>query len=261
LVSAGGRAGSLAHVVAIVTGAAHGIGAAYARRLCREGAAVVLADLDEPAASAVAGELRAAGHRALGCRADVSDDADLARMVERTVEEFGTITALVNNAAVFSVVPMSRAPYDRIAVDEWDLMMRVNVRGTWQACRAVLPTMRSAGYGKIVNISSNTALTGSASRMHYVSSKAAILGLTKSLAKEVGRDGVRVNCVAPGSTLSEENPDEDVMTHRQARVHERVLPRVQVPEDLVGAVSFFLSPDSDFITGQTLVVDGGHHLH
>jgi 3-oxoacyl-[acyl-carrier protein] reductase len=256
--TAGGR---LAHAVVIVTGAAHGIGAAYARRLATDGAAVVLADLDEAGAVGAAEELRRQGHRALGCRADISDEDDLARLVEATVAEFGTITGLVNNAAVFSVVPMSRSPYDEISIDEWDLMMRVNVRGTWQACRAVLPTMRAAGYGKIVNISSGTALKGSASRIHYVTSKAAILGLTKTLAKEVGADGVCVNCVAPGSTLSEENPDAEVLAFRQTQVGGRALPRVQVPEDLVGAVSFFLSRDSDFITGQTLVVDGGSHMH
>jgi 3-oxoacyl-[acyl-carrier protein] reductase len=253
--------GRLADVVVVVTGAAHGIGAAYARRLARDGAAVVLADLDEEGAVESAEDLRRGGHRALGCRADISSEDDLAHLVERTVKEFGTVTGLVNNAAVFSVVPMSRAPYDEITLDEWDLMMRVNVRGTWQACRAVLPTMRAAGYGKIVNISSGTALKGSAGRIHYVTSKAAILGLTKTLAKEVGGDGVCVNCVAPGSTLSEENPGSDVLAHRQTRVGDRALPRIQVPEDLVGAVSFFLGRDSDFITGQTLVVDGGSHMH
>ncbi len=252
---------SLDTAVVIITGAAHGIGAAYARALSRDGAAVVIADLDEPGAVALADELRASGSRALACRADISSDDDLAQLVERTVGEFGTITGLVNNAAVFSVVPMSRAPYDEITANEWDLMMRVNVRGTWQACRAVLPTMRAAGYGKIVNISSGTALKGSASRIHYVTSKAAILGFTKTLAQEVGRYGVTVNCVAPGSTLSEENPDAEVLAHRASRVNDRALARVQLPEDLVGPVRFFLSPDSDFITGQTLVVDGGNHMH
>jgi 3-oxoacyl-[acyl-carrier protein] reductase len=252
---------SLSDAVVVVTGAAHGIGAAYARGLCADGAAVVIVDLDEAGARSLAEEMRGAGHRALGCRADISDDGDLKAVVDQTVAEYGTITGLVNNAAVFSVVPMSRAPFDEITLDEWDLMMRVNVRGTWQACKAVLPTMRTAGYGKIVNISSGTALKGSASRIHYVTSKAAILGFTKTLAREVGADGIRVNCVAPGSTLSEETPDEDAVAYRSSRVADRALPRMQVPADLVGAVRFMLSPDSDFITGQTLVVDGGSFMH
>jgi 3-oxoacyl-[acyl-carrier protein] reductase len=245
----------------IITGAAHGIGAAYADRLARDGWNVVIADLDGAAAEAKAKELVGSGAKALACRADISDEADIAGLIEATIDEFGSITGLVNNAAVFSVVPMSRAPYDDIPLDEWDLMLRVNIRGTWQMSRAALANMKEHGYGKIVNISSGTALKGSASRIHYVSSKAAILGLTKTLAREVGALGVTVNCVAPGSTLSEESPDESVIEHRKARIADRALPRVQVPADLVGAVSFFLSRDSDFITGQTLVVDGGTVMH
>lgn len=259
IASAAGR--STERKTVIVTGAAHGIGAAYADRLSTDGWNVVLADLDDAAAQAKAKELMGNGGRALACRADISDEADVHQLVETATDEFGPITGLVNNAAVFSVVPMSRAPYDEIALDEWDLMMRVNIRGTWQMSRAALTSMREQGYGKIVNISSGTALKGSASRIHYVSSKAAILGLTKTLAREVGAFGVTVNCVAPGSTLSEESPDDSVVEHRKARVADRALPRVQVPADLVGAVSFFLSPDSDFITGQTLVVDGGTVMH
>lgn len=247
--------------VVVITGAAHGIGAAYARALVAEGAAVVIVDLDGDGAEKLAGELREAGGRALAFRADISDDADLQVMVDGTLAEFGTITGLVNNAAVFSVVPMSRSPFDEITLDEWDLMMRVNVRGTWQVCKAVIPAMRAAGYGKIVNISSGTALKGSASRIHYVTSKAAILGFTKVLAREVGGDGIRVNCVAPGSTLSEEAPDEGAMSYRQTQVSGRALQRVMLPPDVVGAVRFLLGPESDFITGQTLVVDGGSHMH
>ena len=252
---------SIADAVVVITGAAHGIGAAYARGLVADGAAVVVVDLDGAGAEKLAGELREAGGRVLAVRADVSSEDDVRAMVEATVAEFGTITGLVNNAAVFSVVPMSRAPFDEIALDEWDLMMRVNVRGTWQVCKAVVPVMREAGYGKIVNISSGTALKGSASRIHYVTSKAAILGFTKTLAKEVGADGIRVNCVAPGSTLSEESPDEGMVAYRSSRVTDRAIPRVQLPADLVGAVRFMLGPESDFITGQTLVVDGGSHMH
>ena len=251
---------TLADAVLVITGAAHGIGAAYARQLASDGAAVIVVDLDEEGAEKLAGELREGGGRALAVRADVSSEDDLAAMVDATLAEFGTITGLVNNAAVFSVVPMSRAPFDEITLDEWDLMMRVNVRGTWQVCKAVIPAMRAAGYGKIVNISSGTALKGSASRIHYVTSKAAILGFTKVLAREVGGDGIRVNCVAPGST-SEESPDESTIAYRNTQVGGRAIQRVMLPRDVVGAVRYMLSPDSDFVTGQTLVVDGGSHMH
>ena len=252
---------TIADAVVIITGGAHGIGAAYARRLVGDGAAVVIADLDAEGAEKLADELRGRGGRALGLRADVSSEDDVTALADATVAEFGTITGLVNNAAVFSVVPMSRAPYDEITLDEWDLMMRVNVRGPWQVSKAVIPAMRTAGYGKIVNISSGTALKGSASRIHYVTSKAAILGFTKVLAREVGGHGIRVNCVAPGSTLSEEAPDEATIAYRNTQVTGRAIQRVMLPDDVVGAVRFMLGPESDFVTGQTLVVDGGSHMH
>jgi 3-oxoacyl-[acyl-carrier protein] reductase len=247
--------------VTIVTGGGHGIGKAYASRLVQEGARVVIAELDEKAGRRVAGELNAAGYEALAVPTDVSKEESVARMARETVERFGRIDVLVNNAAIFATVPMSRSPFDRIAVEEWDRMMSVNLKGTWLACCAVIPQMRKQGYGKIINISSGTALKGSPSRIHYVTSKAGILGFTKTLANEVGRDNICVNCVAPGSTLSEENPDEEVIKMRTAAASARALKRVQKPEDLTGAIVFFASADSDFITGQTLVVDGGSFLH
>lgn len=253
--------GRLEGRVAIVTGGGHGIGKAYAIRLAAEGAKVVIAEIDEKAAHAVARELAAAGHEALGIATDVSDPASTAAMAAATIERFGRIDALVNNAAIFATVPMSRSPFDQIEVDEWDRMMTVNLRGTWLASCAVIPQMRQQGYGKIINISSGTALKGSNSRIHYVTSKAGILGFTKTLAIEVGKDNICVNCVAPGNTLSEENPDEGVVKMRAAATSARALKRVQTPEDLTGAIVFFACADSDFITGQTLVVDGGTCLH
>ena len=247
--------------VAIVTGAGHGIGKAYARRLAEEGASVVIAEIDAAAAERVAADLARAGHAALALRTDVSDAASAGDMARRTVERFGRIDVLVNNAAIFATVPMSRAPFDQIDPAEWDRMMAVNLRGTWLACRAVAPQMRSQRYGKIVNISSGTALKGAAGRIHYVASKAGILGFTRTLAMEGGKDNICVNCVAPGSTLAEENPDEALLKYRQAAAATRALARVQTPEDLVGAVAFFACADSDFITGQTLVVDGGACMH
>jgi 3-oxoacyl-[acyl-carrier protein] reductase len=182
-------------------------------------------------------------------------------MAERTLSAFGRIDVLVNNAAVFATIPISRVPLEQLSVDEWDLVMRVNLRGIFLACKAVLPSMRQQGYGKIINISSGTALSGSPTRIHYTTSKGGVLSFTRTLAREVGSSGIRVNAIAPGSTLSEENPSEDVIQMRQSRVGDRALQRLQVPADLVGAVLFFASTDSDFITGQTLVVDGGSTMH
>ena len=242
--------------VAIVTGGGHGIGKAYARRLADEGAAVVIAELDGAAAERVAADVGG-----LALRTDVADEASVAEMARRTLERYGRIDILVNNAAIFATVPMSRVPFDQLQPAEWDRMMAVNLRGTWLACRAVIPQMRKQRYGKIINISSGTALKGSASRIHYVTSKAGIIGFTRTLAMEVGKDNICVNCIAPGSTLSEENADEALIKYRQAAASTRALQRMQRPEDLVGAVAFFASADSDFITGQTLVVDGGAHMH
>lgn len=247
--------------VAIVTGGGHGIGKAYATRLASEGARIVIAEIDEEAALAVARELVAMDHEALGIGTDVADPASLESMVAAVVARFGRIDVLVNNAAIFATVPMSRSPFDQISIAEWDRMMSVNLKGTWLASCAVIPQMRKQGYGKIINISSGTALKGSPSRIHYVTSKAGILGFTKTLANEVGKDNICVNCVAPGSTLSEENPDPGVVKMRGDAAAGRALKRVQHPDDLTGAIVFFASADSDFITGQTLVVDGGSCLH
>jgi 3-oxoacyl-[acyl-carrier protein] reductase len=242
--------------VAIVTGAGHGLGKAYARRLAAEGAAVVIAELD-----AAAGERVAAEIGGLAVRTDVADEASCQEMARRAVARYGRIDVLVNNAAIFATIPMSRAPFDQVEPAEWDRMMAVNLRGPWLACRAVIPQMRKQRYGKIINISSGTALKGAATRIHYVTSKAGIIGFTRTLAMEVGKDNICVNCIAPGSTLSEENADEALIKYRQSAASSRALQRMQRPEDLVGAVAFFASSDSDFITGQTLVVDGGAHMH
>lgn len=247
--------------VAIVTGGGHGIGKAYAIRLASEGAKLVIAELDEKAGQAVAQELTASGHEALAVRTDVADKNSVEKMAAAAIDRFGRIDVLINNAAIFATIPMSRSPFDQISIEEWDRMMQVNLKGTWLASCAVIPQMRIQGYGKIINISSGTALKGSPSRIHYVTSKAGILGFTKTLANEVGKDNICVNCVAPGSTLSEENPDESIIKMRHQAVYSRALQRVQSPDDLTGAIVFFASADSDFITGQTLVVDGGSCLH
>lgn len=254
-------AGVLRDRVAIITGAGHGIGLSYARRFAREGASVVIAEIDGEAGEAAAAELAAEGHTVVAVRTDVTVPGEVDAMAAAALGRFGRVDILVNNAALFATIPMSRAPFDQIEVAEWDRMMAVNLKGPWLASRAVFPAMREQGYGKIVNISSGTALKGSASRIHYVTSKAGILGFTRTLAREMGPHGITVNCVAPGSTLSEQDPDDQTLAMRNSAAGDRALKRVELPADLEGAVLFFASPGSDFITGQTLVVDGGSCMH
>ena len=247
--------------VAIVTGGAHGIGKVYASRLVAEGAAVVIGDLDGPGAKDVAAQLESQGGRAIGVECDVASESSLADMVAAAVDAFGKIDILINNAGMMSVVPISRVGFEEITKDEWDKMMDVNLAGTWLACKAVVPEMRKNGYGKIVNISSGTVFKGVPTRVHYIASKSAILGFTRTLARELGDDNITVNCIAPGGTLAEEDPSEETIAMRSRKTGERALKRVQYPEDIAGAMAFFASSDSDFITGQTLVVDGGAAMH
>ena len=247
--------------VAIVTGGGHGIGKACVWRLAKEGARIVIAEVDAPAATKVATHLTGEGYEALAVPADVADEASMRRMAKQAIEAFGRIDILVNNAAMVVTVPISRLPFDEIDSDEWDRVMRVNLKGMWLASRAVTPQMREQKYGKIINIGSGTAFIGRAERIHYVTSKAGVIGFTRSLARALGKDGITVNCVAPGGTLSEENPDEDTIKRRESVVSSRAIPRIERPEDIVGAVAFFASPDSDFITGQTLLVNGGDFMH
>lgn len=246
--------------VVVVTGAAHGIGKAYVERLAAEGARVAIADLDEDGAQAVAKGIVEGGGEAVAMRTDIADAESARQMAQKTADAFGRIDVLINNASMFSVVPMSRVGFEDISEDEWDRIMKVNVAGPWLCCKAVVPFMRQNNYGKIINISSVTVHRGAPTRIHYVASKAAILGFTRSLASELGDENIMVNCIAPGSTLSEENPTPEVIEMRKARLADRALKRIQAADDLVGAVCFLSSPDSDFMTGQTLVVDGGSFM-
>jgi len=240
--------------IVIVTGGAHGIGKAYCRGFAKAGARVVVADIDKPAAVATAEEI---GAQALAIHVDVSNEASTKAMATQAVERFGHIDVLINNAAVFSVVPMNRGRIETIDPEEWDRLMAVNLRGLFFCCRAVLPAMRKQKSGKIVNIASGTVFAGAPGRIHYVTSKAATIGFTRTLAREVGDDNINVNCLAPGNTLSEENPTVQMIKFRESSVNLRALKRIQVPQDVVGAMLFLASPLSDFITGQTVNVDGG----
>ena len=244
--------------IVIVTGGGHGIGKTYCLAFARAGARVVVADIDLPAAEQVAAQItRNEGASALAVRTDVADEESTRQMVAAALKRFGRIDVLVNNAAIFATIPINRGGIESIDPSEWDRLMAVNLKGLFFCVRAVLPTMRAQKSGKIINISSGTALTGSPGRIHYVTSKAGVIGFTRTLAREVGDNNIQVNAIAPGSTLSEENPTEEIIRMRQARVGDRALKRVQVPDDLVGTMLFLASPLSDFMTGQTICVDGG----
>jgi NAD(P)-dependent dehydrogenase (short-subunit alcohol dehydrogenase family) len=245
--------------VVIITGAAQGIGAAYAKALAAEGARLGLCDLKAP--DMVAREIKAVGGEALSIACDVTDQVAVSKFVAETERAFGGIHVLVNNAGIFASLALK--PMTEIDSKEWDMVMAVNVRGSFECAKAVLPVMRRQKYGKIINIASGTVFKGAPMLLHYVSSKGAVVAMTRALAREVGGDGIRVNCLAPGLTMSEgvlANSDwaGAVVTNNVAS---RCIKRDATPDDLTGAIVFLASPESDFMSGQTMVVDGGSVTH
>jgi NAD(P)-dependent dehydrogenase (short-subunit alcohol dehydrogenase family) len=247
--------------VAIVTGAAQGIGRAYALALAAEGAKIAVADIVEGVETVEA--ITKAGGVAVDLPTDVSDEASVEAMVDAVVRQFGRVDILVNNAAVFvAVYPLK--DFDQISVDEWDKVMAVNLRGTFLCCKAVAPFMRQQRYGRIINISSSVFWRGIPGFLHYATSKAGIIGLTRSLAHELGKYGITVNGLAPGYTQSDgviRVQDEGIGQDPNEIAAVQAIPRPQVPEDLVGTVIFLASDAGAFITGQTIVVDGGLALN
>jgi NAD(P)-dependent dehydrogenase (short-subunit alcohol dehydrogenase family) len=247
--------GTLEGKVALVTGAAQGIGRSIADGLAAEGARIVVADLRgaERAAEAY--------HDGVGLSVDVAEEAEVERMTAETVERCGGLDVLVNNAGLYASLAMR--PFTEIPLEEWRRVMDVNVASMFLTCRAAVPAFRARGGGAIVNISSGTPFRGVPFLLHYVTSKGAIVAFTRALAKELGRDGIRVNCVAPGFTMSDgvkEHP-EVVEQLRDVSVAARTIQRDQVPEDVVGAVRYLASPAASFVTGQTIVIDGGQYFH
>jgi 3-oxoacyl-[acyl-carrier protein] reductase len=244
--------------VVIVTGGGHGIGKAYCLGFGQSGARVVIADIDKPAADQVSAEImRQKGAQALALHTDIADERSTKDMAAAVFQHFGRIDVLINNAAIFATIPMNRGRIETIDPAEWDRLMAVNLKGLFFCCRAVLPSMRAQKSGKIINIASGTVFAGSPGRIHYVTSKMATIGFTRTLAREVGNDNINVNVLAPGNTLSEENPSQEVIRLRESSAGLRALKRVQMPQDVVGAMLFLASPLSDFMTGQTVNVDGG----
>jgi NAD(P)-dependent dehydrogenase (short-subunit alcohol dehydrogenase family) len=245
--------------VIIVTGGAQGLGRAYAVALSQEGATVVIADVLD--AKQVEEEIQAKNGEALAIYTDVSDERSTKEMAHKAAERFGRIDVLINNAALYA--SLKTKPFFEISSEEWDVVMRVNLKGVFLCCKAVYPQMMKQGNGKIINVSSATHFKGLSSFVHYVTSKGGIISFTRALARELGDYGISVNAIAPGYTLTKDTKSEHIFDDAviNAAVASRCFKRHELPEDLTGTILFLASNDSDFMTGQTIVVDGGSVMH
>lgn len=245
--------------VIIITGAGQGIGRTFASGMAAEGARVLIAEINPEKAATVAAEVRTAGGEAEALQVNVSSEESTRAMAAEAVQRFGRIDVLVNNAAVFSTIKMG--PFDQISVADWDHVMAVNVRGVFLCATAVAPVMRRQRRGKIINMASVVFDLGRANYMHYVASKGAVIAITRALATELGDDGITANAISPSATQTE-IPRESVRPEDAQRfAQDQAIKRPQVPADLVGAAIFLASSESDFITGQTINVDGGLRYH
>ncbi len=241
--------------VIVITGAGQGIGRAYAHHFADNGAIPVIADIDGENGARVAAEVEAAGGRALAVQADVTSPDSVAAMVDTTLSAYGRLDVLINNAAIF--VTLGRRPFEDIPLQEWRQVMDVNITGCFICASAVIPQMRKAGWGRIINISSSTVPQGIPYFLHYVTSKSALIGMSRAMAREVGSDGITVNAVLPGMIETEMENVGRTDEGRQHVIGAQSLKRQQIPEDMVGTLLFLASPASGFMTGQSLCVDGG----
>jgi 3-oxoacyl-[acyl-carrier protein] reductase len=247
--------------VAIITGAAHGIGKAYARRFAEEGARVVIADVDAAGGEATAKAISDSGGSAWSRPTDVRSFANIQGLIHETVKSFGRIDVLLNNAAIYVTQKLWKGPVEELALEEWDRVIEVNLKGVFLCCKATIPIMKQQKSGKIINIASGTFFSGSGDMPHYTTAKGGVVALTRVMARQLGEWGINVNCMTPGSTMSEESVSDEVLTRRQASMEKRAFRRIETPSDIVGTAVFLASSDSDFITGQLLVVEGGGIMH
>ena len=246
---------SLKDRVVIITGAGQGIGRVLAKAFAMAGARAVIAERNEKTAASVAGEILKAGGQALAVTTDVGDPASIAEMIELVEDEYGRIDVLINNAGIFSTLEMR--PFDQIPLEEWEQVLRINLTGPFLCARAVLPAMRRTKWGRIINMASGAVRLGRPNYLHYIAAKAALIGMSLSMARELGADGITVNAILPGATFTEIERKTVTPEQKERIITMQCIPRAEVPEDLVGAVLFLASEASAFVTGQSINLDGG----
>jgi NAD(P)-dependent dehydrogenase (short-subunit alcohol dehydrogenase family) len=241
--------------VVIITGAGQGIGRVFAMAFARAGSRTVIAEVNEKTAASVSAEIMAAGGQALAVATDVAEEASIKEMIGIVEDQYGRIDVLINNAGIFSTLEMR--PFDQIPLDEWEQVLRVNLTGPFLCARAVLPAMRRAKWGRIINVASGAVRLGRPNYLHYIATKSALMGMSLSMAREVGADGITVNAILPGATFTEIERKTITPAQKERVIAMQCVPRAEVPEDLVGAVLFLASEASAFVTGQSINLDGG----
>ena len=251
----------LQNKVTVITGAAHGIGKAYARRFAEEGAHVVIADIDSGGGQTAAKALMEAGFSAWARATDVRNYLNVEGLMRETADRFGRIDVLLNNAAIYVTQKLWKGPVEDLDLAEWDRVIEVNLKGVFLCCKAAIPIMKQQRSGKIINIASGTFFSGSGNMPHYTSAKGGVVALTRVMARQLGEWGINVNCMTPGSTMSEDSVTEEVLKRRESSIDKRAFRRVETPADIVGTALFLASSDSDFVTGQLMVVEGGGIMH